>query len=624
MRLLCLFSLLGVLLPCLNAGLDSITPSAPVKDFRFPKFGANGYTQWVLQGAKGIYDGPEQIRVEEMGLRVYTGDERMAVELSLDSPAAALRMEENRAESSESIRIAGANFEITGKGWTWDGAKKDIVVSSEAQVEFGQSILEGSGSEAEAAAGKTLVRSESLELKTTVEDYAFDFKGGVEAESGGLRLWSNRLLARADTPAGESGDAGSVSGELRALRDLLAEGSVVVEEGGRRLKAERARFFPGTEVVELNGSVQVESGGALINGERILSEANTVVVTGAADAGRAQMVLVQAGGLGLSGASSLSEVTLIHADRIVMEELETATEFEFEGRVEIFSGTLTLRAEHLTVFSAPAKAVRSKGEDALPVGEVRELYARGSVYIEDEGMEVQAEEARFYPGRERAKLKGNPRLSHEGAVVSGARMELAPEKAFVYGDGERRVRVLLPELPNLGYEHAVAPEGETEVAEAEAQAQVEVEAEATLIESEQLEMREVEGQQQYIFEDAVSVTGTNLAVTCDRMEVQARRKDAERAGESGLMGATQIEEIVGTGSVRIEQEGRVARADKAWIDPVGSRLVLEGNAEVDDVKGQVRGGRLVLNQGERRAIVEGGADGERARVTLPELPLRKD
>ena len=90
------------------------------------------------------------------------------------------------------------------------------------------------------------------------------------------------------------------------------------------------------------------------------------------------------------------------------------------------------------------------------------------------------------------------------------------------------------------------------------------------------------------------------------------------------MGATQIEEIVGTGSVRIEQEGRVARADKAWIDPVGSRLVLEGNAEVDDVKGQVRGGRLVLNQGERRAIVEGGADGERARVTLPELPNGKD
>lgn len=620
MRLLCLFSLLGVWLPGLNAGLDSITPSAPVQDFRFPKFGANGYTQWVLQGAKGIYDGPEQIRVEEMGLRVYTGDERMAVELSLDSPAAALRMEENRAESSESIRIAGANFEITGKGWTWDGTKKDIVVSSAAQVEFGQSILEGSGSQTEA--GKTLVRSESLELKTTVEDYAFDFKGGVVAESGDLRLWSDRLLARADTPAGGNRDAGPVSGKLRALRDLLAEGSVVVEEGGRRLKAERARFFPGTEVVELNGSVQVETGGALINGERILSEANTIVVTGAADAGRAQMVLVQAGGLGLSGASSLSEVTLIHADRIVMEEFETVTEFEFEGRVEIFSGTLTLRAEHLTVFSAPAKAVPSEAEDALPVGEVRELYARGSVYIEDEGMEVQAEEARFYPGRERAKLKGNPRLSHEGAVVSGARMELAPEKAFVYGDEERRVRVLLPELPNLGYGNETAPEGEA--AEAEAQAQVEVEVEATLIESDQLEMREVEGQQQYIFEDAVSVTGTNLAVTCDRMEVLARRMDPERSGESGLMGATQIEEIVGTGTVRIEQEGRVARSDKAWIDPVASRLILEGDAEVDDAKGQVRGGRLVLNQGERRAIVEGGVDGERARVTLPELPVRKD
>ena len=610
MRLLCLFSLMAfLLLPVLEASLDSITPSAPVKDFRFPKFGANGYTQWVLQGSRGIYDGPEQIRVEDMGLRVYTGDERMALELSLDSPAAALRLEEDRAESEALIRIKGANFEISGKGWTWDGDSKDIVVSSAAQVEFAQAILEGSTQ----SQGKTVVSSEALNLKTTVNDYAFDFKGAVEANSGGLRLWSDRLLARADTPGGRTDATSPVSGELNALRDLLAEGSVVVVEGGRRLKADRARFFPGTEVVELDGSVQVESGGALINGERIRSEANKVIITGTSETGRAQMVLVQAGGLGLSGASSLSEVTLIHADRIVMEELERETEFEFEGQVEVFSGALTVRAEELTVFTIPEEAEALEAEGSLPVGEVRELYARGSVFIEEGGMEVQTEEARFFPGRERAKLKGNPRLSQEGAVVSAARMELAPGKAYAYGDGERRVRVLLPELPNLGYD------GNPEEGTAS-----EVDPEPTLIESNTLEMRETIDQQWYIFEEAVSVRGTNLAVSCDQMEVRAARLDEAAAGESGLMRATEIEEIIGTGSVRIEQEGRVTRSDKASIDPLASRLILEGNAQVDDARGQVRGERLVLNQGERRAIVEGGGEGKRARVTLPQLPSRKD
>lgn len=621
MRLLCLIVLLcGLSSPVAGTGLDVIAPSAPVKDFRFPNFGPNGYTQWVLQGEKGIYDGPEQIRVEAMRLRVYTGDERMAVELSMDSPMAAIRLQENRAESKESIRITGENFEITGMGWNWNGDDKDIVVSDAARVEFTEGIFVnekiGEKSDDKAEVGLTVVRSESLRLKTTAEDFAFDFTGAVEVESGAMRLWSERLLARADTPQGSDASGLPMSGGLQGLRDLLAEGSVVLEEGKRRLKAERARFFPGTEVVELEGSVQVEVASALINGEHIRSEGGQVEITGKEGVSRAQMVLVQTGGLGLSGKSSLDEVTIIHADEIVMQESKASTEFEFEGRVEIFSGALTLRAEQLTVILEPPEAAPKKAEEDLPVGEVRELYARGSVYIEEEGMEVQTEEARFFPNQEKAKLRGNPRLSHEGAVVSGARMDLSPEKAWVYGDGERRVQVLLPELPNLGYDNF---EGEGKEEESPTIAR-----EATLIESETLEMREEDWGQLYTFRDSVKVTGTNLLATCGEMEVRATREMKPEDGEASLMGAMQIEQIFARESVQIEQEGRVTRSETALIDPLTSRLVLVGDAQVDDERGQVRGERLILNQGERRAIVEGGPGGKRARVTLPELPKAGD
>jgi lipopolysaccharide transport protein LptA len=365
-------------------------------------------------------------------------------------------------------------------------------------------------------------------------------------------------------------------------------------------------------VVELDGSVQVESAGALINGEHIRSESGIVTITGDEALGRAQMVLVQAGGLGLSGSTDLNETTLIHADRIVMREKAKETEFEFEGRVEIFSGSLTLRAEQLLVYSSPHKKDSDNTEDAedLPVGEVRELYARGSVYIEDRGMEVQAEEGRFFPMKERAKLSGNPRLSHEGAVVSGARMELSATKARVFAEGDRRVRVLLPELPNLGYD----AEGEATV----------ISNEATLVESNRLEMNRSEEGQLYIFEEKVEVTGTNLKAYCERMEVKAVRGSLEASSSEGLMDGTQIETIEAMDGVRIEQEGRVATSDRALIEPLTSRLVLTGDARVDDERGQVRGERLILNQGERRAIVEAGGDGKRARVTLPELPQSRD
>ena len=51
-----------------------MTPNAPIQNFRLPRFADNGYTQWVLQGAQGIYDSEEQVRVEGMAMRVYTGD----------------------------------------------------------------------------------------------------------------------------------------------------------------------------------------------------------------------------------------------------------------------------------------------------------------------------------------------------------------------------------------------------------------------------------------------------------------------------------------------------------------------------------------------------------------------
>jgi lipopolysaccharide export system protein LptA len=108
------------------------------------------------------------------------------------------------------------------------------------------------------------------------------------------------------------------------------------------------------------------------------------------------------------------------------------------------------------------------------------------------------------------------------------------------------------------------------------------------------------------------------------MEVRAKREALPEGAEASLVGGMQIESIFAQDAVQIKQEGRVTRSETALIDPVASRLVLEGDAWVDDARGQVRGERLVLNKGERRAIVEGGPGGKRARVTLPELPKTRD
>ena len=101
------FLVIFILTSVITTLFGQMTPNAPVKNFRLPRFGANGFTDWVLQGARGLYDGEEQVRVEGMSMRVYSGDQRMALELSMDSPWATLRLEENHAYSDDTIEIIG-------------------------------------------------------------------------------------------------------------------------------------------------------------------------------------------------------------------------------------------------------------------------------------------------------------------------------------------------------------------------------------------------------------------------------------------------------------------------------------------------------------------------------------
>ena len=79
-----------------------------------------------------------------------------------------------------------------------------------------------------------------------------------------------------------------------------------------------------------------------------------------------------------------------------------------------------------------------------------------------------------------------------------------------------------------------------------------------------------------------------------------------------------VDRIVARDAVEIQQTDRTARCDVADIQPASGTVVLTGNAVVEDVQGTVSGHRITLNQGQRRAVVEGsGSNDGRARITIP-------
>ena len=595
---------------------ERMKPKAPVKNFRLPRFGENGYTQWVLRGSEGIYQSAEQIDVKEMALRIYSGDERMAVELSLDSPEAAILLADNRAVSDVAIEIVGESFRISGVGWSWDGATKQIDVNSQSKVEFYQDLgdtLMDVGPGSVEGGEETTICSERLSLRTSPDGYFFEFTNNVRVESGDMELTSQTLITIVDAPEGREDmskpDVPTAESKLDSVRQIIAREDVVIRQVDRVIYAGEANFFPREESVRLSGLPRVEMPGAFLSGETIRTHKGRVLVTGDEDGGRAQMILTETGGLGIQGATTLSEETIVLSNKILMRETETDNQFIFEGRVDVMSGAITQRSDKLTVRAHSQSASKPEG-DALKVGEVYKLVAEGNVDIQQNTQRVTADKVTYHPLQETAQLTGNPQVSDGDSVIRGQLIDLKPGRVIVHGTKEECVVVVLPVMPDLGYDPSISALGSTEeVSKAQP-----VEASETIVKSERVEMIEHPEKTLFRFIDSVEVTATNLEATCGQMDVSASAPE----GDSDSGRDLKMDRIVARDNVVILQTERIATSDEADILPDEGKVVLTGNASVDDVQGKVTGHRITLNKGKRRALVEGGGSNDgRARITIP-------
>ena len=624
-------SIAGLLCVCTLQA--QMTPSAPVQNFRLPRFGENGYTQWVLQGGKGIYDSAEQIRIEEMALRVYSGDERMALEMTMDSPEATLLTTESRAVSDGPIEIVGANFKVSGVGWTWNGLTKEIEVKFDVVVEFTQGMagmLTGAVAPDRTTVERTEIHSRRLLLQTTADAYHFTFTDSVHAASGEMDLKCEVLMAIADAPKGKQSDGSSVGGgTIDSIRQLIATDQVEIQQGGHVLKAGHAEFRLREQAAEFTGNPEIwAASGAYLSGAKIRSEEGLVFVTGDADDGRAQLIVSQAEGLGVLGAQVESTETIVLADSITMRELDAGNQFLFVGSVEVMSGLMMMYSNQLTLFAdQPLKnavgtttaAPEQVAGDAevLKVGEVRRVEAAGAVRIEQGNKVATSDQAIFYPQEERAELMGSPRVTNGEAIITGDRMELKPGIAVVHSDTDKRVKVVLPEIADLGY--GIMP-ALTLQPNQKPQAPPTPGSE-TVVQSKTLRMIEETEKTLFRFTDSVSVSGTNLHALCGRLDVTAVAVQDAEAKESQMS----VQTIEAFDNVEFKQTGRVATGDKATIYALEGKVVLEGNAVVTDDSGKVTGQRMTLLQGQRRAIVEGDrATGKRATITLPEIKPRAE
>ncbi len=124
----------------------------------------------------------------------------------------------------------------------------------------------------------------------------------------------------------------------------------------------------------------------------------------------------------------------------------------------------------------------------------------------------------------------------------------------------------------------------------------------TVITSTKMEMWSTDTETRSVFEQNVVVTGANIKITCDRLDVTATRLEDVKTKDSTLGPLEKFKTLVATGNVHIIQGDREVTCGRAEVFPAEDRVVLTENPVVIDSAGPyvATGDRIVLLRGERR------------------------
>lgn len=139
----------------------------------------------------------------------------------------------------------------------------------------------------------------------------------------------------------------------------------------------------------------------------------------------------------------------------------------------------------------------------------------------------------------------------------------------------------------------------------------------TVIDSEQLDMRSTDTLTTFVFSKNVIVTGTNLKLTCDRLEVITTRK-GDPTATIGKLG--RFKSLIAEGNVLIVQADREASCGRAEVLPDDDKIILTDRPVIKDLANgaTATGPKMILYRGERRAVIE-GAEADPSRIILPAI-----
>ena len=140
---------------------------------------------------------------------------------------------------------------------------------------------------------KTVIQSESLEMRSTPKRNYFYFQTNVRVEGNNLLVTCNNLEVTATRGGGED-DPNATIGEFGTIESIVATGDVEILQAGRRAEAGRAQVLPHLGKVVLTENPRVYDVHGEVSGWRItlLKNERRVVVENNPEDGRQRPTVV--------------------------------------------------------------------------------------------------------------------------------------------------------------------------------------------------------------------------------------------------------------------------------------------------------------------------------------------
>mgnify|MGYP001471072545 CR=1 FL=1 len=219
-----------------------------IRDFAIPQFDQEGRPLSMLRGKELRHLPNDEATVLEMDLRTFAVERPGTTDLRLRSSSSRFFLKKSEATSDQPIHLVGPDYEITGKGWSWKGKDRQVLIHDDVKANFKATLTDflASGCDSEnkdvplrplpKEKGQTRIFSDKLELLTTDKDHRFLFVGNVQIVGHNLSVTCDRLEVISSRSPEEEGEAGAFG----SIANIFATGRVRIEQRQRSAVAGNA------------------------------------------------------------------------------------------------------------------------------------------------------------------------------------------------------------------------------------------------------------------------------------------------------------------------------------------------------------------------------------------------